>query len=675
MAHTGHADGSTPGRGHKHAGMVRDFRYRFVVSLILTVPVLALSDEVLGFLGRPYTPPPWAGVASFTLASVIYFHGGWPFLSGAASELQQRRPGMMTLVALTISVAYLYSTAVVFGFSGHMLFWELATLVDIMLLGHWLEMRSVMGASNALEQLVSLMPAEAHRLRSDSSTEDVPLSALIPGERVLVRPGEKIPVDGVIVEGHTTVNEALLTGESQPVEKVPGAHVIGGAVNGESAVVVEVRKTGSETYLAQVVTLVRQAQESRSHTQDLADHAALVLTLVAIDAGAVTLLVWLILAHPLDFAVTRMVTVMVIACPHALGLAVPLVVAVSTTLSARHGLLVRDRAAFERARVIDAVVFDKTGTLTAGCFGVSEVIRLGGMDEDTVLALAAALEQSSEHPLARGIVDAARERGLLLARPEGFRAIPGVGAEARVNGHDVKVVGPGYLTECGTPFDDARVQRAGEEGKTVVFVLVDGTPVAAIALADVIRRESHEAITRLKAKGVRVMMLTGDTRTVAAWVARELALDEYFAEVLPTQKAECIRTLQARGLRVAMVGDGINDAPALAAADVGIAIGTGTDVAIQSADIVLVRSDPRDIITVLDLARLTYRKMVQNLWWATSYNVITIPLAAGILYQAGILLSPALGAVFMSASTLIVAINAQLLGHNVHEQHMKVATL
>jgi len=644
--------------------MVRQFRQRFWVSLLLTLPILALSQEVLGFFGSPYRLPPWAGAASFALASAIYFYGGWPFLAGAMPELRRARPGMMTLVALAISVAYLYSSAVVFGFDGHVLFWELATLVDVMLLGHWLEMRSVMGASGALEKLVGLMPAEAHRLRADASIEDLPLSELVPGDRVLVRPGEKIPVDGVIREGNSSVNEAMLTGESQPVEKGPGARVIGGAVNGEGSVVVEVQKTGNETYLAQVVEMVRRAQASRSRTQDLANRAALVLTLVAIGVGGITLLVWLSLGVPFDFAVARMVTVMVIACPHALGLAVPLVVAVSTTLSAKRGLLIRDRAAFERARAIDAVVFDKTGTLTEGRFGVSEVIALGTMTEDEALILAAGLEQNSEHPLARGIVDAAGERGLAWVQPQDFRAIPGKGAEARVRGRDVKVVSPGYLREHGLAVDDRRVRRPSEEGKTVVYVLVNDEPQAAIALADIIRPESRETIARLKAMGIQVMMLTGDSRAVAAWVARELALDDYFAEVSPDQKAARIRDVQARGLRVAMVGDGINDAPALVAADVGIAIGAGTDVAIESADIVLVRSDPRDVTAIVGLARRTYRKMVQNLWWATAYNAFTIPLAAGVLYQAGVLLSPAVGAVFMSASTIIVAINAQLLNRS-----------
>ncbi len=647
--------------GPDHAGMVGWFQRRFWVSLVLTVPILALSQEVLGFLGDPYSLPSWGGPMSFVLATAVYLYGGWPFLAGAIPELRGARPGMMTLVALAISVAYLYSSAVVFGLDGHVLFWELATLVDVMLLGHWLEMRSVMGASGALEKLVSLMPAEAHRLRADASIEDLPLSELVPGDRVLVRPGEKFPVDGVICEGNSSVNEAMLTGESQPVEKGPGARVIGGAVNGEGSVVVEVQKTGNETYLAQVVEMVRRAQASRSRTQDLANRAARVLTLVAIGVGSITLLAWLGLGRPFDFAVARMVTVMVIACPHALGLAVPLVVAVSTTLSAQRGLLIRDRAAFERARAIDAVVFDKTGTLTEGRFGVSEVITLGTMTDDEALVLAAGLEQNSEHPLARGIVEAARERGLALVPPEDFRAIPGKGAQARVRGRDVKVVSPGYLREHGLVVDDARVRRPSEEGKTVVYVLVNDEPQAAIALADIIRAESRETITRLKALGIQVMMLTGDSRTVAAWVAGELALDDFFAEVSPEQKAARIRDVQARGLRVAMVGDGINDAPALVAADVGIAIGAGTDVAIESADIVLVRSDPRDVTAIVGLARRTYRKMVQNLWWATAYNAFTIPLAAGVLYQAGVLLSPAVGAVFMSASTIIVAINAQLL--------------
>jgi len=571
------------------------------------------------------------------------------------------RPGMMTLIGLAITVAYVYSSAVVFGLSGEDLFWELATLIDIMLLGHWIEMKSVLGASAALESLVRLMPAEAHLIQSDGSTRDVLLTELRRGARVLVKPGEKIPTDGVIVEGHTSVNEAMLTGESRPVEKGQGATVIGGSVNGEGAITVEVAKTGDETYLAQVIALVRQAQESRSRSQDLANRAAVWLTAVALGGGAVTVAAWLVVGASLPFAVERMVTVMVIACPHALELAVPLVVAVSTALSAGNGLLIRDRSAFERARALDAIVFDKTGTLTEGRFGVTDVIPLGSRSAEDLLRLAASLESQSEHPIAAGVVRDARERGIAFAPPREFRAIPGKGAEARVDGVAVKVVSPGYVKTAALVAEDPRVREAAEQGKTVVYVLVDDRLEGAIALADVIRPESREALGRLKAMGIRVMMLTGDATAVARWVARELALDEYFAEVLPDQKAAKIKEIQARGLTVAMTGDGVNDAPALVQADVGIAVGAGTDVAIESADIVLVRSDPRDVTAIVDLARATYRKMVQNLWWATGYNVLAIPVAAGVLYPVGILLTPAIGAVLMSASTVIVAFNARLL--------------
>jgi Cu2+-exporting ATPase len=456
----------------------------------------------------------------------------------------------------------------------------------------------------------------------------------------------------------------MLTGESRPIEKQSGDHVSGGAINGESTITVEVEKTGNETYLAQVITLVQEAQSSRSHTQDLANRAALILTLVAIGFGTATLFTWLLLNQSFEFAIARMVTVMVIACPHALGLAVPLVVAVSTTLSARRGLLIRDRAAFERARNIDAIVFDKTGTLTEGRFGVTDVIPTGTMDEAEILRFASALERGSEHPIARGIVARAEEKGVTFAGARDFRAIPGQGAEALVADRNVKVVSPGYLRAHALREDDPRIERVNAEGKTVVYLIVDGRLEGALALADIIRRESRDAIADLKRMGIQVMMLTGDSKAVAAWVARDLGLDDYFAEVLPHQKSEKIREIKKRGLRVAMVGDGINDAPALVEADVGIAIGAGTDVAIESADIVLVRSDPRDVSAIVGLARRTYRKMVQNLWWATGYNIVTIPLAAGILYKMGILLSPAVGAIFMSASTIIVAINAQLLGKN-----------
>jgi len=522
-------------------------------------------------------------------------------------------------------------------------------------------MRSVMGASRALEELVKLMPADAHRLRTDGSTEDIPLTEIRKGDRVLVKPGEKVPTDGVIVDGRSSLNEAMLTGESRPVEKVIGDTVIGGSVNGEGALTVEVRKTGDETYLAQVIELVRRAQESKSRSQDLANRAALWLTLIALAVGAITLAAWLASGRGFNFALERMVTVMVIACPHALGLAVPLVVAVSTALGAGHGLLIRDRAAFERARELRAVVFDKTGTLTEGRFGVTDVVRLRDLDEPAVLRFAAAIESRSEHPIAAGVVRSVTEKRIAYPAPDDFRAIPGKGAEGIVEGKKVEVVGPGFLRERDLVTPDERLTRIAEEGKTVVYVLVDGKVQGAIALADLIRPESREALRTLKSMGIQTMMLTGDSAAVARWVSKELALDDFFAEVLPDQKAAKIREVKARGLRVAMTGDGVNDAPALTEADVGIAIGAGTDVAIESADIVLVRSDPRDVAAIVLLARATYRKMVQNLWWAAGYNIVAIPLAAGVLASRGVLLSPAVGAVFMSVSTVVVAINAQLL--------------
>ncbi len=644
--------------------MVAEFRRRFWVSLGLTVPVLATSEMLQHFLGlRGALAFPGDRFVGFGFASAVYFYGGWPFLTGLVDELRKKLPGMMTLVALAITVAYAYSTLVVFGLPGDVFFWETATLIDIMLLGHWLEMRSVLGASRALEELVRLLPAEAHRVRADGAVEEAPVADLRAGDRVLVKPGEKIPTDGEITEGRTTVDQALLTGESRPVERGPGAAVIGGALNGESAITVRITRTGADTYLSQVIALVRRAQETRSRTQDLANRAALWLTIIAISGGAVTLAAWLAVGQDLHFALERTVAVMVIACPHALGLAVPLVIAVSTTLSARRGLLIRDRSAFERARALDAVVFDKTGTLTEGRFGVTDVVALDGRTEADVLRLAAAIESRSEHPIAAGIARVAAERGLPYPAPAQVTAIPGKGARGVVEGTEVKVVSPGFLREQGLPADDPRVARLAEQGKTVVYVVVDGKVAGAIALADIIRGESRDALRRLRGMGIRTMMLTGDSRAVARWVAEELGLDDYFAEVLPDQKAARIRDIKQRGLTVAMVGDGVNDAPALVEADVGIAIGAGTDVAIESADIVLVRSDPRDVAAIVELARATYRKMVQNLWWATGYNAIALPLAAGALYRAaGILLSPALGAVLMSVSTVIVAINAQLLG-------------
>ena len=662
-----HADGLAPtGQGASehgpHAHSVSDFRRRFWIAIALTVPVVLLSrmiQHVLG-LGDKLSFPGDQLVQS-VFASAVFFYGGWPFLNGLVEELKKHRPGMMTLIGLATGVAYFYSTAVAFGVPGEGFYWELATLIDIMLLGHWVEMRSVMGASRALEELVKLMPADAHRLRTDGSTEDIPLTEIRKGDRVLVKPGEKVPTDGVIVDGRSSLNEAMLTGESRPVEKVIGDTVIGGSVNGEGALTVEVRKTGDETYLAQVIELVRRAQESKSRSQDLANRAALWLTLIALAVGAITLAAWLASGRGFNFALERMVTVMVIACPHALGLAVPLVVAVSTALGAGHGLLIRDRAAFERARELRAVVFDKTGTLTEGRFGVTDVVRLGDLDEPAVLRFAAAIESRSEHPIAAGVVRSVTEKRIAYPAPDDFRAIPGKGAEGIVEGKKVEVVGPGFLRERDLVTPDERLTRIAEEGKTVVYVLVDGKVQGAIALADLIRPESREALRTLKSMGIQTMMLTGDSAAVARWVSKELALDDFFAEVLPDQKAAKIREVKARGLRVAMTGDGVNDAPALTEADVGIAIGAGTDVAIESADIVLVRSDPRDVAAIVLLARATYRKMVQNLWWAAGYNIVAIPLAAGVLASRGVLLSPAVGAVFMSVSTVVVAINAQLL--------------
>ncbi len=658
-ATTGHGEHPKDHRSH-HARMIADFRRRFWVSLGLTLPILVLSPLVQRFLGYSLAFPGDRWVL-WLLASAVFFYGGWPFLKGFRQELRQRQPGMMTLIALAITVAYAYSTVVVFGLAGKVFFWELATLIDVMLLGHWIEMRSVLGASRALEELVRLLPSTAHRLQPDGTLREVPVSELRPGDRVLVRPGEKVPVDGVVVDGRSSVNEAMLTGESRPVPKGPGDPVIGGAVNGEGALVVEVQKTGRDTYLAQVIELVRRAQETRSRTQDLANRAAFWLTLVALGAGAATLAVWLALGQDFAFALERTVTVMVITCPHALGLAVPLVVAVSTALSARNGLLIRDRSAFERARDLEVVIFDKTGTLTEGRFGVSDVVALQKDSAEEVLRLAASLEYASEHPIAEGIRASAREKGLQLLPVEAFRALPGRGVEGRIQGTLYRVLSPGALRERNLEVRHPEVQRLMDQGKTVVFLLRQDTVIGALALADRIRPESREAVQRLKAMGIQVMMLTGDAEAVARWVAGELGLDAYFAEVLPHEKARVVQSVQQKGRVVAMVGDGVNDAPALVQADVGIAIGAGTDVAVEAADIVLVRNDPRDVVAILALSRATYRKMQENLAWATGYNLVAIPLAAGVLYPFGILLSPAVGALLMSLSTVIVAVNARRL--------------
>ena len=645
-----------------HAMMIRDYRKRFIVSMILTVPIVLLSPLIQTLLGlTAFLSFPGYTLVLFGFSTVVYFYCGYPFLKGFAQEVKKRQLGMMTLVAVAITVAYVYSSAVVFGLPGVMFFWELATLIDVMLFGHWMEMRSIMGASRALDELVKLLPITAHVLQPDGTTKEVPTTELQHDDRVLIKPGDRVPSDGVILEGQSSMNEAMITGESLPVEKGPEDPVIGGAINGDGTLTVEITKVGSETYLAQVIDLVREAQESRSRTQDLANRAAFLLTVIALSVGALTLVTWIVLGQGLTFGIERSVTVMVIACPHALGLAVPLVVAVSTSLSAKNGLLVRDRAAFERARGLDAIIFDKTGTLTEGQFSVTDIVPLADLNEETLLQFAASLETLSEHPIAQGIVRGANERKISLKSASNFQAIPGKGAEGLVDAKQIKVVSPGYLKEKEPLPQNETIEKLAQQGKTIVYVLVDNELQGALALADVIRKESKTAIATLKRMGIQSMMLTGDNRHVAQWVSEELGLDDYFAEVLPHEKAAKIREVQARGLTVAMVGDGINDAPALAQADVGIAIGAGTDVAIEAADIVLVRNDPQDAVAILGLSRATYKKMVQNLLWATGYNAVAIPLAAGLLLPLGILLSPAIGAALMSISTIIVAVNARFL--------------
>jgi len=649
-----------PDHHHHHAHMAADFRKRFWISLVLTLPILVLSPMLQTLVGlREAIRFPGDVYVLFVLSSAVFWYGGWPFLKGFFKELKSLHPGMMTLVAVAITTAYLYSSAVVFGLTGKMFFWELATLVDIMLLGHWIEMKSVMGASKALEELAKLMPSDAHKLMPDGRVKDVPLGELAVNDKVLIKPGEKIPADGVIVAGESSVNEAMLTGESTPAPKKTSGKVIGGSINGEGSLTIEVKSTGKDSFLSQVIDLVKHAQESKSKTQNLADTAAMWLTIIALTSGALTLVIWLVfMNHEFAFAIERAVTVMVITCPHALGLAVPLVVAVSTALAASNGLLIRNRVAFEGARKLQAIIFDKTGTLTEGRFGVTDTLVLSqDIDEDTLRKYAASVDANSEHPIAKAIA-ASSDKKLPV---ENFKSIPGKGAEGRVEGKEVKVISPGFLYEQNIELTDKRIEPLQAQGKTVVFVLVDGKLKGAIALADIVRPEAKQAIDALKALNIRCMMVTGDNKATAKWVSDQVGLDEYFAEVLPQDKAAKVKEVQSRGVLVAMTGDGVNDAPALAQADVGIAIGAGSDVAVETADVILVRSNPLDVVAIVKLSRATYRKMIQNLLWATGYNVVAIPLAAGVLYGLGVLLTPALGAVLMSASTVIVAINARML--------------
>ncbi|HLR41964.1 MAG TPA: heavy metal translocating P-type ATPase [Pseudogracilibacillus sp.] len=646
--------------GHDHSHMVEDFKRRFFISLIVTIPILILSPMIQEFMGVDWRFT-YDEYILFVLSTFVFFYGGWPFITGAKDELKDKNPGMMTLIGLAIFIAYVYSVFVVFGFDGHNLFWELATLVDIMLLGHWIEMRSVMGASNALEKLVELMPNEANKIDEDGNVTEVPVTELKNNDQVLVKPGEKIPVDGTIIDGSSTVDESMLTGESVPVDKQKDDEVIGGSINNEGSLTVQVEKTGEESYLSQVIQVVKEAQESKSRTQDLTNRAAKWLFYLALAAGLITFIIWYSLGYSFDVAIERMVTVMVITCPHALGLAAPLVVAVSTSLSAEKGLLIRNRANFEKARTLNAVVFDKTGTLTEGEFGVTDIIPHGKHNEEDVLLWGASLEQNSEHPIATGIIKKAQEENLTLKKITHFESITGKGIEGEIDGKKVNAVSPGFIKDEGMEFDTEAFDALSETGKTVIFILVDDALIGMIALADIIRESAKEAVASLKEAGVHSIMLTGDNEKVAHWVAEQIGIDEVYAEVLPDEKAEKVKEIQEKGWKVAMTGDGVNDAPALATADLGIAIGAGTDVAMESADVVLVKSNPKDVVALMDLSAKTYRKMVQNLWWASGYNIVAIPLAAGVLAPIGIILSPAVGAVLMSLSTIIVAINAKML--------------
>ena len=664
-----HATNAGAHDGHeKHAGhSVAMFRHKFWISLLLTVPTLVWG-HMLQNLVR-YTPPPVPGARLIpaVFGTVVFVYGGWPFVQGAIRELRARLPGMMTLIALAITVAFVFSAAVTLGYPGMPLWEELATLVTIMLLGHWIEMRSISQAVGALAELAKLLPDTAERISSENGEEQVavvPISALREGDAVLVRPGASVPADAVVLEGRSAVNESMVTGESRGVTKVPGDRVIAGTINESGALRVRVTGTGDRTALAGIMRLVAQAQSSKSRAQTLADRAAFWLTVVALGAGAVTFVAWLGLGAPVAYAVERLVTVLVIACPHALGLAVPLVIAISTTLGARSGLLVRRRRGLEEARLVHTVVFDKTGTLTLGEHRVVALRAVDGTAEEEALRLAAALERDSEHPIARAVVASATERGLSIPRAAEFKAIPGYGVEARVDGRPLAVGGPNLIaSQAATlPPELARfTQIAAAQGQGVIYLLEAGKVLAAFALADAVRPESPAAVRRLHELGIEVAMLTGDSQAVADTVAREPGIDTVFAGVLPEAKVAKIQELQRQGKRVAMVGDGVNDAPALATADVGVAIGAGTEVAVEAGDVVLVRSDPRDVPRIIALSRASYRKMQQNLWWAAGYNIAAIPLAAGVLAPVGIILTPAMGAVLMSLSTVVVAINAQLL--------------
>jgi len=644
-------------RAVNHSGMIADFRRRFIVVLILTIPIMLLSEMIQQWLNFKISFP-GSKYVLLALSSVVYFYGGWPFVKGLVGELRVKNPGMMTLIGFAITVAYIYSVATVFGLMGMDFFWELATLILIMLIGHYIEMKSVSGASRELELLGQLMPDDAHLVSGEKIT-DVKTATLKENDIVLIKPGEKVAADGTITEGESYLNESMLTGESKPVEKKVGDKVIAGAINGNGAIKISVLHGAKDSYLAQVIKLVQDAQKSKSKTQLLADIAAKWLTIIAIVAGIVTFFYWYLTGQSLSFAMERMVTVIVISCPHALGLAVPLVVAKSTAISAKNGLLIKNRTAFENSRKITTIVFDKTGTLTVGKFEVSKIVSLqSGLIDNEILRLASALEQKSEHPIATGILQKVKELSIPIPSTENFNAITGKGIEATVEGKKIMVVSPGYLKEnnIAVPGD-----FTANDMETVVFVIINNDLAGYIALSDEIRPESAEAIKTLKQNNIKSILLTGDNSKVAKSVSDSLGMDSFIGEVLPHQKLEKIKELQNKGEFVAMTGDGVNDAPALAQADVGIAVGSGSDIAAETAGIILVNSNPKDVVNLILFGKATYKKMIQNLIWATGYNVVALPLAAGVLYNSGILLSPAAGAVLMSVSTVIVAINASML--------------
>ena len=646
--------------GDHHTAMIEDFKKRFWVVLVLSFPIIVLSDMVQMLFGYTISFP-GSNIILFALSSIVFVYGGIPFFIGAKDEFIDRKPGMMMLITLAITTSYIYSTMTTFFIEGLEFYFELSTLILIMLLGHWIEMRSQLGASRALEELIKLMPDTAHKLNQDGSISEVSMQELIPGDIILVKSGEKVPTDGIVVEGGSAVNEAMLTGESVPVEKKPGMQVIGGSVNGNGVLTVQVERLGNETYLAQVIQTVQDAQAQKSRTQGLADRAAGWLFYIALLAGAITFIYWLINGE-INFALERMVTVLVIACPHALGLAVPLVNAVSTSIAARNGLLIRNRNQFEEARNLNIIVFDKTGTLTKGEFGMTDLITQDGIDKEQLLTIAGSLESQSDHPIAVGITQAAQEREFTLEKVSNFENLTGAGIQADLQGKTYSIVSPGEVERRNIPFDKARFEEIAAEGKTVVFVMEEDRLLGMIAVADIIRDSSKDIIAELKQLGIESVMITGDNEKVANYVGTHLELSRVYSQVLPDEKLSKIQQLQEDGAkRVAMVGDGINDAPALAAADLGIAIGAGTDVAMETADVILVDSDPKDVLSIIKLSKATYRKTIQNLLWAAGYNIIAIPLAAGVLASRGFIITPAIGAAVMSLSTIIVAINARLL--------------